>query len=822
MVQATLAGAGPIQVGAPLPAELDLTRADPAALIPADPRDPAQVEAVRVAWMAQLEPLRNAGAVRLCLPDHGPRIPLLLAASQALKAADPGCRLFVAFQPGQAPIWDEAAWGALDGGALLPADLGADPQAWRIWLAKAQAQMPGRTWTLWLAQDPGAQAGVLLGDGGRLVVPGGGATARLARVLPDAACDIEGGLGDLIFSPRVAGAPQRWRFEGSEWLRWPLPRDRTEVVVAAQDRYDLGALLARVRATQLRNRAALRTLEGTLQVDLHLQRLSGPGQDLGYRYDLFCKAGEGDELVRREVLMNGVRANLDARATLPIVEASVSVALPVALAPSERFRYADAGPGQPGQRRIRFEPVDADPTLPRGELLVAEASGQILRERSHRDSLPGKVRTVDLTLEYREVLPGLFRVAQATGFERWITASGMVQVQRRLAYSDLRANAEGFELRRDAARGSSAFMLKQTVDGVRYFERKDDGSRVLNQKPRTATRAMVEGIALTPGLGVPLFPIAGRMGTDDNLGERGIQFSYVTLILINLAHLTIPHVVADLDLNLDGFNTFLPLPVMPVQQGQVLRHDQVNDYYGTLNVGLSRDLGAGFRGQVEARFRADAYAVRGALLGESLMSYATPGFQPPPGGLSREARGQLLWQKAGVQVAGYYGAGHRPAGDYGLAEAPQPVAADGQFRRWGLSAGYDLALAGKSMLHLEAGDLGGTGVDRFKPLDVRDLGNATIVGFSPFVFTCEHANYQKLAYVLPPRRDLRLTVGLEQAQIRALDDQRRYALTALALTGDLPGFWKFTSTRIDLGAGLRSTLAGARTVTGSVMFLRVF
>ena len=817
LVCAAAPAPAPIRAGLAAPPILDLGNADPTTLIPADPRDPAQVEQVSRAWAVLLAPFKDAREVGLRLPAQGPQVQLLLAASQALKAAFPETRLLLAYRPGQAAIWDENAWGAVDAGLLLPGDLGPAPAVWRDRLARAQAQLPGRPWILWLDRDPLAVAGALLGDGGRLVVPAGGPGARLAQALPAGPMDLQGGLGEVTFSPRDGSAPQRWRFQGGEWVRAAPLRDRTEVVVEGQAAYDVGALLARVRASWLRNHAALRTLEGTLRVDLHVQKASGPGQDLGYRYDLFAKAGEDEQLVRREVLMNGVRANLSTRATLPIVEASVSVALPVALAPSEAFRYLDAGPGRAGCRRIRFEPVVADPALPRGELLVEEATGQVLREESHRDRLPGKVRTVDLTLDYGQVLPGVWRVVKATAFERWITASSVAQVQRRLDYSDLRPNAAGFEARREAARASSAFMLEETVAGVRYLEKQPDGSRAVNTRPSTRTRADVYGVFLEPGLSPPLLPLAGRMGADDNLGDRGIQFSYLTAILVNTAQLTIPQVGGGFDLGFNGLALLVPNPVLPVQAGRVVRQDEIGDYFGTLNVVLSRDLGAGLRASAEGRFRYDVYATRGALV-----TYATPGFQAPPDGLSREARARLLWQGHGFQMTGYVGSGQRPSGTYGLPGAPQAVPEEGRFQRWGVSAGYDLWLPGKTMFHLEGGDLGGHGVDRFKPLDLTDLGNATIVGFSPYVFTSEHAAYGKVALVLPPRPALRLTVGLEQARIRALDDLRIYDFTSLAVDGDLPGFWKFTSTRIDLGVGLRSTMAGARSVTGSILFLRVF
>lgn len=155
LAQSTPAQIPPIQVALPEPATLDLRAADPGALVPADNRDPAQVEAARKAWIPLLAPVKGAAAVRILLPGSGPREALLLAAAQALRAEAPQAILYVGDDPGAPPLLSEAAWGAVDGGALTAEALGADPAAWRDRLAEAQARFPGRPWTLWLPVDPG-------------------------------------------------------------------------------------------------------------------------------------------------------------------------------------------------------------------------------------------------------------------------------------------------------------------------------------------------------------------------------------------------------------------------------------------------------------------------------------------------------------------------------------------------------------------------------------------------------------------------------------------------------------------------------------------
>ena len=475
----------PIQVATRLPRTLDLRGVDPSRLIPLDNRNAAQTEGARAAWVALLGPFQGAEAVRLVLPEQGPRLPvlmsgiltprggcqacrlpLLLAASQALKATMPGCRLLLAYQAGQEAILEEAAWGALDGGVLLPGDLGPDPDTWRGLLAQAQGQMPGRPWFLWLDQDPGPLAGALLGDGARLVVAAGGPSARLARELPPGALDVEGGLGDLILTPRKGGSAHRWLFQAGGWVSAPLPVGRTEVAVDAAEPYDVGALLGRVRAAQAHNAASLRNVEGKLAVDVH-----GPDGDIGLRLDTFWAAGEAEELVQREVLVNGVRMNLGPEFRFPLGRDRFhQTVMPVALAPSEHYHYTDGGPAGPGRRRLKFKPLPGDLTLYEGTLLVAEDSGQILGHEVHREGQLGAIRSEDGTGEAAEVLPGVFITV------RWRTlvrVAGSTWNAEQLVVTttlkELRINEAEFAARRERVRQSDAVMFKRTVDGLWYF-----------------------------------------------------------------------------------------------------------------------------------------------------------------------------------------------------------------------------------------------------------------------------------------------------------------------------------------------------------------
>jgi len=805
----TLAAQAPIQVDQPLPEPLDLRQADAAVLVPRDARDPAQLEAARLAWRPWIEPVKDFPALRLLLPRDEQRLPLLLAASQALKAQSPGQRLYLAYEAGAPSLWAEIAWGAVDGGVVPPEDLGPDPERWRDLLVKAQEQLPGRPWTLWLPKDPGARASLLLGDGGRLAVTPESSAAKLAAILPPGFTDVEGGLGDLTLRHPASREARRWRFLEGVWVGAELPRDRHEVSVAAAAAYDVHALMAKMRAAQLRDRAALQNQSARLDVDLHIQGERGTGADLGFTFRSFEQAGEAQEVLQQEVRFNGVKANLKGEVQLPVIEPRSTLAPPVALGLTERYRYSDGGPGGPGQRLIRFEPVDRDPLLFEGELRVEEATGRILEERSSRSDLPGVVKSERRTLVYGELAPGFWGLLQAGAFERWVTAGGISQVQRRMVYSDFRINAPAFAGERQAARASEATMLQQTVEGVRYYTRQEDGSRRVEERMRLAGKGLGVVVVVDNRMSPPVLPAAGFAYYNFNALDKGIQVNLLTAAVFNTASVMVPGLPWKLDVSAKATAMLWPIPERPVVNGKLADRDAVDRSFLNSSFTLGRDLGAGFRFEGSGLFGYNRFRrTRDKDL-------ETPGFALPPSGWQKGWQGTLGWQFRGLQVKGLYGAGRRPSGRYGTGQA---IADEGRFHYWGGTVGFDQRLEHDWMLHGELGRISGKGFDRFLQLG----GEARVEGVNTAAVPSDRTEFGKVALGLPPSRLLRLTVAVDHARLRALDDGRTYGFTGLGLAGDIPGFGWFTTVRLNLGVGLQSDIDGLKGTQGYLALLRVF
>ena len=804
-----------LRVGEPLPPLLDLRGSDPLELVPAKALDEAGLEAIRLRWFAMAAPFAKEVAVRLALPVSDSRTTLALAANQALKALNPSVTLYLAYD-GQAPAnWDDAFWGAFDGGAVAPGDLPEFPEGWPDLLAKAHELLPARPWTLWCPMDPGAWTAQLLGAGARLVVPPGGAAARLAASVPDWAESAEGSGGRLTFRGKANDqAPQalHWRYFNAEWRPVLADKERASVTVAGRTEYDVQVLLAKARATQLRDSAAIRTAESTLAISIHSQAGRGIGGELGYTFRSFEKAGEPEELLQEEVLFNGVKAKLHGGTQLPVIESKRSISPPVALSLTEMYAYSDGGPKADGQRWIRFAPAVEDATLFTGRVLIDESSGRILEEQSERSELPGVVKSESRKLAYGEPLPGFWRVIDILTFERWVMTGSVAQVRRELSYRDFRINQGDFDRHRDEARASSATMLRQTEDGMRYLARGRDGGRYIERTRRTSGRALGAAVLIDPALQYPVIPGATLGLFDYDAFARGVQYYALVAGLFNMGSISAPNLPGGFELGASAWGGFLPYTDLPVKDGKLQGRDGVSRQSGQARVNASRDLGGNFR------LRAQGICIYNRYSEAKEEKYRTPGYVIPTSGFTLGYVAELSWLAKGFQLRGSYGSGRRPGGEFGPPDDVRRMA--DRYKRWGAVASYDLRAGPKALIHSEVGTDGGSGFDRFLSLNIG--AGASVPGIRSSALSADRSHFASLGYVLPASKFARISCHVDHARARGLDDRKTYGFTGLAFSGDLPGFWWFTAIRADIGVGLQSDIPDVKGVNGYVALLRVF
>jgi hypothetical protein len=796
-----------------MPPMLDLREADTKTMVPRDWLNEADIEATRLAWLPVIKPYLNETKIRIALPNGGDRITLALSANQVLKAHNPLIKIFLAYDENAPSCWDESFWSALDGGIIAPENLPAQPGRWRFILAKAQEQLPARTWTMYCPLDPGPEAARLLGAGAWLVVPPDSPTALLANMIPHGLDKVEGAYGTLTLREESSQRAMHWRFKDSEWQAFtPENEHETVVIQGSTPDYDIHALLSKVRATQLRDQSALHTQESSLSINIHAQSSGGMGAELGYVFCAFEKTGEPEEFTQEQVMFNGVKANIQGGLQLPFIESKRSISPPVALNLTERYNYSDGGPEGGGKRWIRFSPTSDDPTLFSGQILVSEASGRILEERSERSNLPGVVKSEKRKLVYGAPAPSYWRVMSIQTFERWVLSGGVTQVQRDLTYQNFRINEGDFLERREQARASKITMLRQTEEGMRYLVKDKDGKRHVEHKQRTFGRAIGGAILVDPTLQYPVIPGAALAVFDYDAFGKGIQYYALVAGIFNMANITIPHLPGGFDVGLQASGGILAFTERPVKDGKLQDSDGVSRQSGQMRVSVGRDIGAGFR------MRLQGIGIYNRYSEAKESEYRTPGYIIPPSGFTLGFTSELSWLHRGFQLRGNYGAGSRPSGTFGSPEEQQSIADGGKYERWGASVGYDLRFKNRAWIHGELGMDGGSGFDRFMSLDL----GGRVSGIRNNAVVSDSVTFASLGYVLPASKLFRITFKVDHAQARSLDDQKTYGFTGMSIAGDIPGFWWFTTVRADIGIGLLSDIPGVRGVNGYIALLRVF
>jgi hypothetical protein len=337
----------------------------------------------------------------------------------------------------------------------------------------------------------------------------------------------------------------------------------------------------------------------------------------------------------------------------------------------------------------------------------------------------------------------------------------------------------------------------------------------VEEKVKTSGRAMAGLLLFDPALPTYIVPLPALVYFDFNAFNRGVQVNLLTAILFNQIQVTVPHVLGGFDASASSTSLFVAGTERPFIDGRLQDQQGVGRRYGNLNLTLGHDLGADFRFDGSARFEEDVYSQ------PTEQSYRTPGFTYPDSGLTRELRGELSWLHAGFQLAGYFGQGLTPDGVFGPPGALQDVPDRGRFQRWGARTGYDAQLGSGAWLHGEVGWAGGQNFDRFNALNIGGIGgDVRIAGLRGNAVTADRLGYAKAGVVLPSGPGMRLTLSLDHAEFRVLDDPATRNFTGLGAAGDLPGFWVFTAVRLDLGVGLLSHLSGLRTLNGFVAFVR--
>jgi hypothetical protein len=246
---------------------------------------------------------------------------------------------------------------------------------------------------------------------------------------------------------------------------------------------------------------------------------------------VFVRPGQTD-IEHRNLLVNGstiAGGTADAAPALPLIEPERVGTAPLTIALTDAYRYELQGEETVDGARsyvVRFEPVTSGPVA-RGRAWIDAADFSLRRLQVVQSALRGPIVSSEqieefgaFNVEGRQVrLPVETRV-----FQMYDGAGYRTPIHRTIALARYDVNPTDFDARLAEAHASSAVMLRETAQGLKYLLKDATGTRQVAASAGQRIRAVVFGLFVDPNISAPL-PFAGLSYVDLNLFNTGAQVS---------------------------------------------------------------------------------------------------------------------------------------------------------------------------------------------------------------------------------------------------------------------------------------------------------
>lgn len=300
------------------------------------------------------------------------------------------------------------------------------------------------------------------------------------------------------------------------------------------------------------------------ETDLRFNVAAGEALEATIAGDHFFEPKGRNDWVWTDFLVNGVRWRYGKIPELPLVQPEKVTQLPLAIQFDDDYRYELARETELrgyDTYEVRFEPKSRmESTRPRfrGTVWIEKRSWARLRIQMVAVNLKGEVLSSEervdytpfgaaskLTLTQTEALAAdpreMLWIPTNIEAEQVLSTAGRATViVRSTNFSDFRMGDEEFERHHAEAEFSQSRIVRDTVAGLRYMERKDDGSRIVKEGFDTSRLFLLGGIYHDDGLEFPVVPLGGINYFNFNLGGRGLQTNVFFAGLLVAANLTDP------------------------------------------------------------------------------------------------------------------------------------------------------------------------------------------------------------------------------------------------------------------------------------------
>ena len=286
--------------------------------------------------------------------------------------------------------------------------------------------------------------------------------------------------------------------------------------VSAVRQLTIGEIIARHQQQQRAQDATVKHYVATARMQQHF-RPTVADNGMSSSYDVVTEnryfvAGADVEWEELSFAVNGSKFGVD-RPPFPLLQPEKVLSLPLQLRFDEGYTYRLAGTERIDDFDcyvVRFDPVREDSALYKGTVWIDKKTFARVRVQAVQGGLAAPVISNEETQRYRPIAVGnrpVFLFNGLSARQIVLIAGRNLLVEKSVEFSDFHVNDDEFDRERASAREGDRVMYRETDRGLRYYV-KEDGTRVVSERPTNHAKALAMGTTIDPSFAYPL-PMLG-------------------------------------------------------------------------------------------------------------------------------------------------------------------------------------------------------------------------------------------------------------------------------------------------------------------------
>ncbi len=497
--------------------------------------------------------------------------------------------------------------------------------------------------------------------------------------------------------------------------------------------------------------------------------------------DYFTDTKNGrSDWVWQDFYINGVKWKYGRIPELPLIQPEKVTQLPLDIHLTNEYRYdlvRETDVDGYHTYEVRFEPpANAPANLPlyRGTVWIDSKTWARVRISMVELHLTGEVLSNEERVDFQPFARDTYQpLGTAEALKRdphdvlWlqrdidaqqvISAAGRANVVlRATTFSDFQINPVDFDAKLEIANASNARMIRETQAGMRYLEKKGDGSRVVKEGFDTSRTFALGGVHHDAGLQYPVVPLGGIDYFNFNLANRGVQTNVFFAGVVLAANATNPSFHnTRTNVGFDFFGIAIPTNNSMYRNGIEQTSEEVRNLPTSLTLRAGHPFLQFGKIDVSLGIAHDAYRTS---------SNTAPGFIVPSSTFEIGPSLEAQYSRRGYTLSGFYDwrtrTSWKPWGDLAEYDPAQKT-----YQTFGASFGKSFYLPKFQRIGIDVNFLDGTNLDRFSKYELGFFGANRIHGVKSGSVRMESGTLAHLSYGFVFSDQLRMEAFYDQGFI---------------------------------------------------------